>query len=405
MNMRTRSLVLYSTLTVAVVGAGGLAYGAIGSSGASKASTATRLVSATVGTVSQTVSATGTVQPATSLDLNFENGGVLTAVNVQAGDKVAAGQVLATIDPAKARVALELAQANLAAAQQKLGEAKNPTATAQNPSPAVDPVAVAQAKAAVNQAALNVSDAQKALAATTLKAPRAGTISAVNFAVGQAVSGGGNSASSSSESSASSNTAGRAFATLLDLEQMVVEVGFPEADAGKVAAGQPVTLTIDSLAGQRLTGTVQSVDTVSTVVSNVVTYNAVVAFDSVPAGVKPGMTANVSVISASRDNVVAVPSAAISTVGGVSTVKVRVDGVDETRTVVTGLKGDGTTEITSGLEAGEQVVMSVGVVSNSGTGSNGGAGTQMRPGTGGPGAFPGGGGGGLVVGGPGLGGR
>jgi macrolide-specific efflux system membrane fusion protein len=399
MNMRTRSLVLYSTLAVAVVGAGGLAYGAIDSSGGSSTKTATRLVSATVGTVSQTVSASGTVQPATSLDLNFVNGGVLTAVNVKAGDKVAIGQVLATIDPAKANVALEMAQANLASAQQKLDQAKNPAPTAQDPSPTVDAVAVAQAKAAVNQAALNVSDAQKAVDATKLKAPAAGTISAVNFTVGQTVSGGGNSASSSSSSSASSNATARAFATLLDLEHMVVNVGFPEADAGKVAAGQPVTLTIDSLSGQRPSGTVSSIDTVSTVVSNVVTYNAVVAFDSVPAGVKPGMTANVSVVSASREGVVSVPSAAISTVGGVSTVKVRTNGVDETRTVVTGLTGDGTTEITSGLEAGEQVVMSVGVVTSSGSS---GSSTQNR--TSGAGAIPGAGGGGFV-GGPGLGGR
>jgi macrolide-specific efflux system membrane fusion protein len=402
MNVRTRSLVLYSTLAVAVVGAGGLAYGAIDSSGGSSTKTATRLVSASVGTVSQTVSASGTAQPATSLDLNFVNGGALTAVKVKAGDTVTAGQVLATIDPAKAKVALEMAQASQSAAQQKLDQAKNPTPTAQDPAPTVDAVAVAQAKAALNQAALNVSDAQKSLDATTLKAPAAGTITAVNFTVGQTVSGGGNSPSSSSSSSSSANsssssTSSRAFATLLDLDHMVVKVGFPEADAGKVAAGQPVSLTIDSLPGERLTGTVSSIDTVSTVVSNVVTYNAVVAFDSVPAGVKPGMTANVSVISASRSNVVSVPSAAISTAGGVSTVKVRINGVDETRTVVTGLKGDGTTEITSGLEAGEQVVMSVGVVS--GTGSSGGTGNQNRTGTvGGAGAIPGAGGGGFVGG-------
>jgi macrolide-specific efflux system membrane fusion protein len=408
MNMRTRTIVLYSTLTAAVVGAGGLAYGAIDSSGDSTAKTATRLVSATAGTVSQTVSATGTVRPATSLDLNFVNGGVLTAVNVKPGDKVKEGQVLATIDPAKAKVTLETGQANLAAAQQKLDQAKNPLATAQNPAPTADAVAVAQAKAAVNAAALNVSDAKVSLEATTLKAPASGTISAVNFSVGQTVGGGGSSASSSSSDSSaangSSSNSSRAFATLLDLEHMVVNVGFPEADAGKVAAGQPVNLTIDSLPGERLTGMLTSIDTVSTVVSNVVTYNAVASFDSVPSGVKPGMTANVAVIAASRDNVIAVPSAAISTTGGVSTVKVRTNGVDETRTVVTGLKGDGTTEIISGLNAGDQVVMSVGVVPSSASNP----GTQNRTGTFGGGAVPGGGaipGGGSVGGGPALGGR
>jgi len=455
MNMRTRTIVIYSTLTVAVVGAGGLAYGAIDSSGSSSTKTATRLVSATVGTVSQTVSATGTVQPATSLDLNFANGGVLTAVNVKAGDKVNTGQVLASIDPAKAKVALESAQAAQGAAQQKLDQAKNPLtaseqaqaaaslaqaqaqldaanqqlAAATSPSDlakaqtavnqaqanldsvkaandakaTVDPVAVAQAQAALNQAVLNVTEAQKDLDATTLKAPSAGTISVVNFAVGQTVGGGGNSASSSSSSSGSASSgSSKAFATLLDLDHMVVKVGFAEADAGKVAAGQPATLSIDSLTGQRLTGTVSEIDTVSTVVSNVVTYNAIVAFDSVPTAVKPGMTANVSVITASRDNVVEVPSAAISTSGGASTVTVRTNGKDTVRTVETGLKGDGTTEVASGLNDGDQVVMSVGVVSTSASNRN--TGTQTRTGT--VGGFGGGGfGGGGFGGGAGGGGR
>src|SRR5438270_393497 len=123
MNMRTRTIVLYTTLTVAVVGAGGLAYGAIDSSGSSPNQTATRLVSATVGTTP-------------------------------------------------------------------------------------DPVAVGQAQAAVAAAQLAVTNAQKTLDATTLKAPQAGTISAVNYSVGQTVGGGGTSASSSSSSSGSSAGSG-----------------------------------------------------------------------------------------------------------------------------------------------------------------------------------------------------
>jgi macrolide-specific efflux system membrane fusion protein len=438
MNTRTRTIVLYTTLAVAVVGAGGLAYGAIDSSGGSSTKTATRLVSATVGTVSQTVTATGTVQPATSLDLNFVNGGTLTAVKVKAGDKVSAGQVLATIDPSAAQVALETAKANLAAAQQKLTQAQNPTAatsSAQNQSagnlgqnqgqdrtdvpstttttvaPAPDPVAVAQAQAAVHSAQLAVTNAQKTLDATTLKAPQAGTISAVNYTVGQTVGGGGTSASSAGSSSGSSSgSAGgsgssKAFATLLDLDHMVVKVGFAEADAGKIAVGQPVTIAIDSLTGQALTGTVSEIDTVSTVVSNVVTYNSVIAFDSAPASVKPGMTANVSVVTASRDNVVEVPSAAISTSGGQSTVTVRVNGKDQVTPVQTGLKGDGTTEIVSGLNDGDQVVMSVGVVSGN-SNPSGRTGTQTRTGTFGGGGFGGAGGfggGGFVGGGGGRG--
>jgi macrolide-specific efflux system membrane fusion protein len=438
MNMRTRSIVLYTTLTVAVVGAGGLAYGAIESSGSSSTKTATRLVSATVGTVSQTVTATGTVQPATSLNLNFATGGTLTAVKVKAGDKVAAGQVLATIDPSAAQVGLQAAKANLAAAQQKLTQAENPTtattsasqnqgqnqdqggfggetsstSTTTTTAPTPDPVAVAQAQAAVAQAQLAVTTAQKTLDATTLKAPQAGTISAVNFTVGQTVGGGGNSVSSSSSGSGSgagsgsgSSGSSNAFATLLDLDHMVVKVGFAEADAGKIAVGQPVTISIDSLTGQALTGTVSEIDTISTVVSNVVTYNSVISFDSLPATVKPGMTANVSVITASKDNVVEVPSAAISTSGGQSTVTVRVNGKDQVTPVQTGLKGDGTTEILSGLNEGDQVVMSVGVVSSNASSTNRNGATQTRTGTfGGAGGFGAGGFGGGGFGGGGFGG-
>jgi macrolide-specific efflux system membrane fusion protein len=133
---------------------------------------------------------------------------------------------------------------------------------------------------------------------------------------------------------------------------------------------------------------VSELDTVSTVVSNVVTYNSIISFDSAPASVKPGMTANVSVITASKDNVLSVPSAAISTSGGQSTVTVRGNGKDQVTPVQTGLKGDGTTEIVSGLNEGDQVVMSVGVVSSNASNRNTGAQNQLVGG-----GFPGGGGG------------
>ena len=456
--MKTRNVVMNSVLAAAVVGVGVLGYQSLGSA----SSTTSTSTSTTVkrGIVLSSVSASGNVIVPNEVSLSFSGNGTVTAVDVKVGDVVKAGQVLATIDPAAAQVALQSAQAAQQAAQQKLDQAKNPLtasqqaqaaaslaqaqaqldaanqqlASATGPSDlakaqtavnqaqanldsvkatndakaAVDPVAVAQAQAALNQAILNVTTAQKTLDATTLKSPSAGTISVVNYSVGQTVGGGGNSTSSSSSSSGSSSassSSSHVFATLLDLDHMVVKVGFPEADAGKIAAGQPVTLSIDSLSGQRLTGTVSEIDTVSTVVSNVVTYNSIITFDSVPATVKPGMTASVSVVTASKDNVIEVPSAAISSSGGQSTVTVLVNGKDEVRPVETGLKGDGTTEIASGLNEGDQVVMSVGVVSSNSSNRN--TGTQTRTGTvGGFGGFGGGGGlggGGGFVGGGGRG--
>ncbi|HVW35197.1 MAG TPA: HlyD family efflux transporter periplasmic adaptor subunit [Acidimicrobiia bacterium] len=207
--------------------------------------------------------------------------------------------------------------------------------------------------------------------------------------------------------SGGSSASSSALVTIDTVRRLEVVSGFPEADATKLAAGQPATITFPALPETEVAGKVVAVSTTSTVVSNVVTYNAVISFDSVPAQVKPGMTANVSVITASKDNVVEVPSAAISSSGGQSTVTVRVGGKDQTVPVVTGLKGDGTTEITSGLSDGDQVVMSVGVVSSNANRGSSGNQTQTRTGTfGGGGGLGGGfGGGGFGGGGGGFGGR
>ena len=400
MNTRTRNLVLSVTLSISVLGAGTLAYGSIAPSNGSSSQSTTRLVSASLGSVQTTVTSTGTLAPATSLDLNFVNAGTLTSVSVKAGDTVTAGQVLAKIDDAAAKADLGTAKANLLAAQAKLASAQvgtiqsdsqsptqsggttSTTATTVAATPVVDPVAVAQAKAALDQAQLTVNEAQKALDATTLKAPVAGKVTALNFVVGQKVGGGGtaaSSASTASTSSASGSGSSKAFATLVDPTTMVAAVSWPESDAAKISVGQAATITVASL-GSPVTGTVTALDTTSTVVSNVVTYAGTVTLDEVPAGLKSGMTATVGVVTASKSGVIAIPSAAITTKGGTSTVNVSQNGQSTSRTVTIGLKGDGTTEITSGLSAGDQVVMSVGTVSATASSSSGS--TSSRTGTG-----------------------
>jgi macrolide-specific efflux system membrane fusion protein len=428
MNTRTRNLVLSVTLSISVLGAGTLAYGSIAPSSGSSSQSTTRLVSASLGSVESTVNATGTLAPATSLDLNFVNAGTLTSVSVKAGDTVTAGQTLAKIDDAAAKANLGTAKANLLAAQAKLASAQAGTiqSDSQSPTqsggttattatttttvaatPVVDPVAVAQAKAALDQAQLTVNDAQKALDATILKAPVAGKIAALNFVVGQKVGGGGtaaSSASTASTSSASGSGSSKAFATLVDPTTMVAAVSWPESDAAKISVGQAATVTVASL-GSPVTGTVTALDTTSTVVSNVVTYAGTVTLDQVPAGLKSGMTATVSVVTASKSGVIAIPSAAITTKGGTSTVNVSQNGQSTSRTVTIGLKGDGSTEITSGLSAGDQVVMSVGTVSATASPSSNGS-TSSRTGTGlggvtGGGTGGGGGGGGFSGGPPG----
>jgi macrolide-specific efflux system membrane fusion protein len=264
-----------------------------------------------------------------------------------------------------------------------------------------------------------VTAAQKALDETSLTAPSAGTVTALTGLVGQTVNGAGTSAVSSSasgssgagaasgsssagaasggaaSSTASSGSSGTAFLTLVDTSAVQVRVGFAEIDAVKVATGQPATITITALPGTRLTGTVVAIDPTATVVSNVVTYNALVSVAGPPPTLKPGMTASVNVQVASRPNVLEVPTAAIQTQAGATFVNVDVGGKPVQTPVTTGLQGDNSTEISSGLTVGRQLVVSTGTATSTAA-TNG-----TRTGTGGVGGVGGVGGGGLTGGGAG----
>jgi macrolide-specific efflux system membrane fusion protein len=129
------------------------------------------------------------------------------------------------------------------------------------------------------------------------------------------------------------------------------------------------------LSGVSVTGTVQSIDDVSTLVSNVVTYYANVALDPSPeaASVKVGMTASIEVVVNKADNVLMLPATAISARGTTATVSVQTGSSTkdiQTRQVTLGLKGDQSVEITSGLAEGDKIV----ITRTSGTGSTGGTG-------------------------------
>jgi multidrug efflux pump subunit AcrA (membrane-fusion protein) len=149
---------------------------------------------------------------------------------------------------------------------------------------------------------------------------------------------------------------------LTDLKGLQVTADFAEADAVKVHAGQDVTTTFSALTGSSgsaltVTGTVESVAIDSTVSSNVVEYGVTVSLVNPPAALKVGQTSNVTVGIATKNNVLAVPSTAVTTVGTTSTVTVLSNGKQQRTPVTVGLVGDNATEITSGVTAGQQVVL------------------------------------------------
>ena len=167
---------------------------------------------------------------------------------------------------------------------------------------------------------------------------------------------------------------------------------FPEVDAVDLADGQGAVVTMQALPNVSINAQVTQVSPMSTVVSNVVEYPVTVALESTPSGLKAGETGNVEVIVAEADNALYVPSGAVTTRGGTSTVTALVNGNEQTVTVTTGVVGTTDTQITSGVHQGEKVALASTSSSTSSSGFPGAGGF----GGGGIGGF---GGGGLLRGG------
>ncbi|WP_433293160.1 efflux RND transporter periplasmic adaptor subunit [Actinoplanes sp. CA-030573] len=399
LNLRRPSVAVNAALGVALVAGAFWAYETLSGPDTSTAANASvRSVAVQQGTVTKTVTADGTVESANTATAGFVTGGTVTAISVRVGSVVKKGQVLAKVDPADAQRSLDAANADLDAANDSLSRAEDAgsdTSTAEN---------------AVEQAKLAVDEAQAAVDGTVLTAPMAGTVTAVNGTLGSSSSGSGSSSGTgssgggssgggssgggssggsqgggsqgggstgSSSSSSSSSSAG--FIEIEDLSKLQVTAAFAEADATKLKERQAAEITWNALSGTTATGKVAAIDPSATTSNNVVTYGVTLSLDKVPAGAKVGQTVSVSVTTGSVQDATFVNSAAITTVGNRHTVTVLSNGQQEVRPVEIGLEGDQATQITSGVQAGEQVVLK--------TTSTGTSGSNGFPG----GGFPGGG--------------
>ncbi len=136
---------------------------------------------------------------------------------------------------------------------------------------------------------------------------------------------------------------------------------------------QPASVTLAALSNIELKGVVTAVSPVSTVSNNVVEYPVTIAILHAPKSLRDGMTADAAIVVQSATNVLLLPSAAITTSGNVSTVKVLSKGVQKTTIVTLGIVGSSFTQITSGVTQGETIVeptASVSAASGSGTGAS-----------------------------------
>ncbi len=163
---------------------------------ASSARTSTQTVTAEQGVVQSTVTGSGNIEPGTDLDVNFQTSGTLSSVDVQVGQHVNKGQLLATLGQSSAQLTLDQAEQSLTAAQDQLSSAESSTAAS-----------IASAQAAVDSAQASMDNAQTAFNDTNLYAPISGTIvSLAGLSPGDAVSAGSTGSASSSGTSSGSIT-------------------------------------------------------------------------------------------------------------------------------------------------------------------------------------------------------
>lgn len=198
----------------------------------------------------------------------------------------------------------------------------------------------------VQQRQYALSDAETTLADYYYYAPFDGVVASVAVSVGDSAGG------------------ATALGSLIT-HQSVASVPFNEVDAANVKVGQKAVLTFDALDSLTLVGEVASIDTVGTVSQGVVTYKATIAFDDPSAKVKPGMSVSATVITNTKTDVFSVPNTAIKSSGGRSTLQVLTNtGTADApqyqvsqRVVQTGIVSDTDTEIVSGLQEGDQVIV------------------------------------------------
>jgi HlyD family secretion protein len=281
-----------------------------------------RYRSATVerGAVVSLVTATGTINPVVSVQVGTQVSGMIKSLHADFNSVVKAGDIVAVIDPEpfkarrdQAASNLEMVKANAARARtdqaqrkRELDRAKSLVAQQFVSENDVD-IALTNfqsAEAQVNLAGAQVKQAEAALNAaeldlkyTIIRSPVNGIVVARNIEVGQTV--------------AASFATPNLFLIALDLTKMQVDTNVSESDIGGMTEGKEATFTVDAYPGQRFAGTIRQVRLAPINVQNVVTYNVVVAVDNRDLRLKPGMTANVSIVVAQKDDVLKVPNAAL----------------------------------------------------------------------------------------------
>jgi HlyD family secretion protein len=260
----------------------------------------------TLGDLIQLVTATGQVNPKTNVDVGSQVSGIISKLLVDYNSPVTNGQIIAQLDPATYKAIVAGASADVANAKAglELAQAEEERSSALYSSKivaqsdydtAVAAFHQAQAQVLIKEAALQ--QAQVNLAYTTIYAPVDGVVISRNVDVGQTV--------------AASLSAPTIYMIANDLTKMQIDALVSEADIGGVETNQNVNFTVDAFPSRIFQGIVVQIRNAPQTNQNVITYDTVIGVDNSDLKLRPGMTANVSIITAQRTNVLKIPNGAL----------------------------------------------------------------------------------------------
>jgi multidrug efflux pump subunit AcrA (membrane-fusion protein) len=354
-----------------------------------------RYVTVQKGNVDQTVSLSGTLEPANEITLT--GSGTVTSVSVKVGQRVTAGQTIAKLDTTDLEYQLNTAEAQLTAAQANLTQAEDATTTTttkgQGQSQGSNTNSVAQAQASVNEAQNQVDELENEISDDTIKSSISGTVlqvadasgtsssSSSSASSGNGGSGSGSGSSGNSGSGSSSSGSGNTIAVIADLNSgdFIVDAQVAQADASKLKIGDQATISPSADSTTTLSGTVTSISYMPQTSSGVTTYDVTLKVakpsDST-VKLLPGESVAVTATTAEHKNVLSVPLAAITDLRGQTGVFVQASGKNQSTNsnqqfpgmsslpdglsfvpVKTGLSGGNAVEVTSGLTAGQQIAI------------------------------------------------
>ncbi len=315
--------------------------------------------------IKNSVTATGSVEPVTSVTVGTQVSGIISKLYVDYNTVVKKGQIIAELDKTNLISELNTAKANLSSSESELNYQqtnfqryqtlfKKGLVSADEYDTAK--LSYKKAKEQVAQAKEMVSKAQTNLGYAIITSPIDGVVISKSVEEGQTV--------------AASYATPELFTIAKDLKDMQVVADVDEADIGDVKEGERVTFTVDAYPNDTFEGVVKQVRQEATTTNNVVTYEVVISAPNSELKLKPGLTANVTIYTAERQNVVSVPSKAlrftptkdlvkgikIVDCNGKNKVWTKEGNTFRAHAVQIGMTDGINTEILSGIKQGQEVV-------------------------------------------------